>query len=275
MSADRRQEDTLEPLSAGALRDLVLALADGKRLLGMRYAGWVLGAPELEAGIACASMAQDEWGHSRLLYALLKEFGEDPERLEHAREADEYLTPEVLDHEPGSWPELVALNAFLDAAFTVQLEALRGSAHGPVAQRVEKLLDEERFHTAHAAAWVRRLARRTAGGDDGEGAALTAAAARVAPAALRWFGRETDRSAALRDAGIVNGGPGDLRARYLHRVGGLLELLGVSDAVAGTAADDAPAAGYDERRRRAAPGGPDVETLARVRGDRNRAFLLE
>ena len=37
-----------------SVRDLILALADRKRLLGMRYADWTLGAPELEAGIACA-----------------------------------------------------------------------------------------------------------------------------------------------------------------------------------------------------------------------------
>jgi 1,2-phenylacetyl-CoA epoxidase catalytic subunit len=60
-----------------AVRDLVLVLADSKRMLGMRYGQWILGAPELEAGIACASMAQDEWGHGRLLYALLRDFGED------------------------------------------------------------------------------------------------------------------------------------------------------------------------------------------------------
>ena len=67
------------------LRDLILVLADTKRLLGMRYANWILGAPELEAGIACASMAQDEWGHARLLYALLREFGDDVDALEHGR----------------------------------------------------------------------------------------------------------------------------------------------------------------------------------------------
>jgi ring-1,2-phenylacetyl-CoA epoxidase subunit PaaC len=53
------------------IRDLILIMADSKRLLGTRYAEWILGAPELETGIACASMAQDEWGHARLLYALL------------------------------------------------------------------------------------------------------------------------------------------------------------------------------------------------------------
>jgi ring-1,2-phenylacetyl-CoA epoxidase subunit PaaC len=272
----QRQAGTLAPDVAGALRDLILALADGKRLLGMRYAGWVLGAPELEAGIACASMAQDEWGHSRLLYALLKEFGDDPAQLEHFRDAEAYFTPEALDHEPGAWPELVALNAFLDAAFTVQLEALRGSAHGPLAQRVEKVLDEERFHTAHAAAWVRRLARRGGNGNDAaeERRTLADAAGRIVPVALRWLAADPERAAALREAGIVAASAADLRTRYLERVGGLLELLGASAVGAGAEAGEPPA-GFDARRRRAVPGGPDAETLARVRGDRNRVFLME
>ena len=44
--------------AARAVR-LILVLADSKRLLGMRYGQWILGA-----GLgcdACAAMAQDEW----------------------------------------------------------------------------------------------------------------------------------------------------------------------------------------------------------------------
>src|SRR5512134_3160789 len=115
-----------------AIRDLILVLADSKRLLGTRYAEWILGAPALEAGIACASMAQDEWGHGRLLYSLLKEFGDEPEKLEHGREAGEYRNIEVLDQSPETWVELVVVNALVDAAVTIQLEALRESSYAPL-----------------------------------------------------------------------------------------------------------------------------------------------
>ena len=50
--------DQIAPEPRQALRDLILALADSKRILGIRYADWVLGAPELEASIAASSMAQ-------------------------------------------------------------------------------------------------------------------------------------------------------------------------------------------------------------------------
>src|SRR5690606_24883374 len=106
-------ETTLPDAVRTGVRDLVLVLADSKRLLGMRYAEWMLGAPELEASIACSSMAQDEWGHARLLYALLRDFGDDVAHLEHGREAHDYCNIEVLDRAPGSWPGLVALNALV------------------------------------------------------------------------------------------------------------------------------------------------------------------
>ncbi|MGH7463997.1 MAG: Phenylacetic acid catabolic protein, partial [Longimicrobiales bacterium] len=143
-----KASDLSEPVRE-AVRDLILVLADSKRVLGMRYGNWMLGAPELEAGIACASMAQDEWGHARLLYALLKDFGDDVDRLEHGREAAEYRNMEVLDAEPASWPELVAVNAFVDLALTLQLKALTRSSYLPLRQRVHKLIEEEAFHSAH------------------------------------------------------------------------------------------------------------------------------
>ncbi len=71
-----------------ALERFILGLADGKRLLGVRYSDWLLGAPSIESGIAMSSMCQDEWGHARLLYAMLKELGLDPMRVEHERPAD-------------------------------------------------------------------------------------------------------------------------------------------------------------------------------------------
>src|SRR5688572_1075644 len=137
VAAAKRQRQGSDDVSA-ATRDLILVLADTKRLLGTRYAEWILGAPELEAGIACASMAQDEWGHGRLLYALLKDFGADVDQLEHGREPPEYRNLELLDSSPASWSELVVLNALVDTALTVQLEALRESTYTALRQRVGK-----------------------------------------------------------------------------------------------------------------------------------------
>jgi len=248
-----------------AVRDLILVLADSKRLLGMRYAGWILGAPELEAGIAAASMAQDEWGHGRLLYALLKEFGDDIAHIEHDREPGEYASMDVLDEEPADWPGLVALNVLADGALSAQFEALRESRHTPLRQRVAKLLDEERFHAAHGAAWFRRLANGGAATRD----ALTAAVRGVLPGVVRWFGPDSERARTLTGEGIADTAGSALRARFLAGVAPLLEEIGI--AADGEANFD----GFDETRRRTDPAGPDAALIAQVRGDKNRVFLLD
>lgn len=249
-----------------AVRDLILVLADSKRLLGMRYAGWILGAPELEAGIACASMAQDEWGHGRLLYALLKEFGEDVDALEHGRGSDQYRNVELLDDAPSDWPALVAMNVLLDGALSVQLEALRESSWTPARLRVAKMLDEERFHAAHGAAWFRRLAR----GGDAAQSALTRATDDALPVMLRWFGPDSGNTRRLAEEGVMDAPPARLRDRFVDRVNLLLTEI---DRDARTLRVDH--ADFDESSRRAKKGGPDARTIEQVRGDRNRAFLMD
>jgi ring-1,2-phenylacetyl-CoA epoxidase subunit PaaC len=249
-----------------AVRDLILVLADSKRLLGMRYGQWILGAPELEAGIACASMAQDEWGHGRLLYALLRDFGEDTDRIEHGREADAYRNIDVLDAEPRSWPELVAINALVDTALTVQLEALVHSVYVPLRQRVQKLVEEETFHQAHGAAWLRRIA---AAGEVGA-QEMHEAVARTLPAVLRWFGPDTGAARTLQEASISDAAGSDLRRRYLERIAPLLQAAGAESI-----SMEPDFADFDERMRRGSSSRPDARTIEQVRGDRNRAFLMD
>lgn len=249
-----------------AVRDLILVLADTKRLLGYRYAEWMLGAPELETGIACSSMAQDEWGHARLLYALLKAFDEDVDALEHGREPAAYCNLEVLDSPAATWPDVVALMALADVAVTVQVEALRDSSYEPLRQRVEKLVEEERFHSAHGTAWFRRLT----GAGAASRTAIRDASSGVLEPVLRWFGSDSERADGLEDAGVVAEAGSSLRARFLERVGGLLEAVDV----AGPGSHDFT--GFDEATRRSSgAAGPDEETIRKIRGDRNRAFLMD
>jgi ring-1,2-phenylacetyl-CoA epoxidase subunit PaaC len=259
--------DGLDQETRTAIRDLILVLADTKRLLGYRYAEWMLGAPELETGIACASMAQDEWGHARLLYALLKEFGDDVDRLEHARDAADYRNLELLDETPASWPEVVVLQAFADEALSVQLAALRESSYTALRQRVGKLLDEEVFHAAHGRAWCRRRAESSEAARD----ALREAVRRALPPLLAWFGPDSERARALHEGGVVGALPSALRAQFIDRVAPLVALID-GDAVPSLEPDFA---GFDEAARRSTRRGPDAETLANVRGDRNRAFLMD
>lgn len=248
------------------VRDLILVLADSKRLLGYRYAEWMLGAPELETGIALSSMAQDEWGHARLLYSLLKET-EDVDALEHGREPGEYRNIQILDGPTESWADAVVLMALVDVALSIQFDALRASSHEPLRQRVEKLLDEERFHAAHGGAWFRRMAR----GTDASASALREAVERAMEPVLRWFGPDEGPGAKLVEDAVMDATPSSLRSRFLARVRPLLAEVKLAGAY-----EAAPSLeGFDDVRRRSGDGGPDEATIQRIRGDRNRAFLMD
>lgn len=255
---------------------LLLSLADNKRLLGMRYSEWLLGAPTLEAGIACSAMAQDEWGHGRILYAMLNDFGFEPGRLEHERDASEYHSIELLDDPPPTWQELVALNFLLDSAISVQCQAMRDSRYEPLHYKMKKLIDEERFHLEHGSGWTLRMAETEAGRQ-----ALSAVFGPAVAACLRWFG-SPDGAVGVRLAehGIVDGTPDDLRGRWLALVGPSMRDAGLeiveADGAAGWAySGELDWNGWDGERRRFGPGGPDQETLAGVRGDKNRALLMD
>ncbi len=152
--AEQLPEDVRAPL-----RDLILALADSKRVLGLRYSDRMLGSPTLEAGIAASSMAQDEWGHARLTYALLGDLGDEPKALEHERPASGFRSIAALDVGVDGWPGMVAAALLVDSALSVQYAALLDSRYTPVHNRVQKLLDEERFHFQYAAGWARRIAQ--------------------------------------------------------------------------------------------------------------------
>jgi ring-1,2-phenylacetyl-CoA epoxidase subunit PaaC len=270
--ADQLPED-----ARGPLRDLILALADSKRVLGLRYSDRMLGAPTLEAGIAASSMAQDEWGHGRLTYALLGDLGDDPKVLEHERRGAEYRSPPALDAPFGSWSDMIAAGLLVDTALSVQYGALAESRYAPVRNRVQKLLDEERFHFQYAAGWARRIAAVPQLRDE-----LRASLARYLPEAVRWLGRdEAAGTRRLVEEGIVLGEPSALRARFLQRVGPVLDEIGMADALGLTQGGGGWSytgslgwSGWDDSSRRAG-GGLDEETAARARGDKNRAMLLD
>lgn len=275
-ATDARVESAAElPEDArAALRALLLALADSKRVLGLRYSDRMLGAPTLEAGIAASSMAQDEWGHARLTYALLGDFGDDPKALEHERPAGEYRSHPALDAPFDSWADTIAAGLLVDGALAAQYSALADSRYAPAQNRVQKMLDEERFHFQYAAGWTRRMAAVPAAA-----AELSESLRRYLPEALRWLGDDAaPGTRRLLEEGLVTATPSELRARFLARVAPVLAETGLAEAAGlnpgGDFAGSLDRGGWDESVRRAG-GSLDEETASRARGDKNRALLLD
>jgi phenylacetate-CoA oxygenase PaaI subunit len=254
----------LDEATRSALGRFVLSLADSKRILGIRYSDWILGAPSIEAGIAASSMCQDEWGHARLLYAMLRDLGSDPAVVEHERAAEAYASLDALDAPFPDWAAVTAGMLLVDGALTVVLGSFARGRFEPATTRVPKMLAEEEFHRSLGDAWYRRLA--------GSGSAeaqdrLRRATEEVLPPVLAWLGAADAPARLLVEAGMV-GSPAELVAAYRKDVRDCVGLLGVDvDAARGSDSWDAA--------RGRGPGHPDADAVERARGDRNRVLLVE
>ncbi len=257
---------SVEALTDGgraALERLILSLADSKRLMGIRYSDWILGSPSVETGIATSSMTQDEWGHARLLYAMLKHLDIDPVQVEHERSAEEYANLSVLDEPFDDWAALVAAMVIVDGALSVALRAFSEGAFEPARLRVPKMLAEERFHVSLGVAWYRRLAAAS----HEARSLLGSATDRQLPATLAWLGADDAASRELVELGVMPPGA-SLTTAFKASVRDVLADGDIDVDVV------EPGSEWDSARGRA-PGQPDTDSVDRARGTKNRALFVE
>ncbi len=209
-------------------------------------------------------MAQDEWGHARLLYSMLKRFGFDPFAVEHTRPAERYYSIPALDRPFADWADFVAATVVVDGALAVALESFGGGDFALARSRVPKMLAEEEYHHQFGAAWFTRLAD-----SHGEGARRVRTAARqMLPSTLAWLLPNDELYGTLvAERSVLPGA--DVRAALAERVGPTLAAAGLDPE---TIAPDRN--GWDVDRRRG-PGAPGKEAVERARGDRNRALFVE
>jgi phenylacetate-CoA oxygenase PaaI subunit len=211
--ADLALVHTLDPSTREPMRRLLLSLADNKYVLGRRYAEWCTGAPMLESAVAAAAMAQDELGHARSFYPLLRGFGMPSPMEDRGWQSQQTSAMACLDHTFTAWREFIAANLVVDAALTTLLEAARDSAYEPLRQRARKIVQEESTHWVHASGWFARL-----------GSTGRAAAERMLPDGLCWFGAANDPVvSALVRGGVLAADPDTLRARLLERLRPVLD----------------------------------------------------
>ncbi len=242
---------SLDAATRAALYALLVSLADNKYVLGRRYAEWCTGAPVLESAVAAAAMAQDELGHARSFYPLLRGFPQATatDTMEEAGwQGRPTSAMACLDARFDAWPAFVAANFLVDSALTTLFEAGVESPYEPLRQRARKILQEEAAHWLHAEGWARRLGR--------DGSSRPALAARLHATwddAFTWFGLPDDEVLGqLTAAGILAAGPGDLRDRLRQRVSPALEEAGLAGALL---ARTLPWERWDPRERRLRPAG--------------------
>lgn len=254
------------------IRTTLIAVSDTKLLLGYHYGEWTFGPPAIEAGIAACSMAQEEFGHTRLLNRILdREFDVEIDPLADTRPPEAFASIAFLDRPFGHWGDVVAANAVVDQAISMELHAFDGGEWEPLARVTPKLLLEEKFHHAHADGWARLIEKQGGDGRD----ALRRSMTRAIRAVAAFFG-PPGHDAALVEAGAKRLADDELRDRLLGRIARLLEdpaevgLEAHGDAWA--LADPVDWDAWDEARRRVDGGGPLQEMLDELRGTKNVAF---
>ena len=207
--------EDLAPEVRKLLADWLVAMSDSKHVLGLRYAEWCTGAPELEADIAASAMAQFELGHARVLRGVLADLPEDPRDASRDSDPATWYSNAALDAPFADWTELVVANALVDTLLTVNLRAALEGSFRPLTQRLRKVLAEEEYHAVHAGAWVRRLAQGPPSTIDRLGAATGA----VWPGCLAWFGPPQGNGLdELHEAGVLAAGAAGLRRGWLDAV---------------------------------------------------------
>jgi 1,2-phenylacetyl-CoA epoxidase catalytic subunit len=225
------------------MASLVGSLADNKAVLGRRYAEWGVSAPTLESAVAAAAMAQDEMGHARSTYPVLKALG--------AEAGDEGLDGRgnhlaILDDELPDWMAFIAANLLIDGVLTTFVAACVDSSITPMAQRAKKILQEEGSHKVHAEAWARRLCR--AGG--GQRRVFLEHVHETWEHAARWGGPPGDAGyAAAIDAGFLSTDAAQQREQVRAW---LVELL-AGEGVDVSLPEPADWSGWDAERRRWTP----------------------
>ncbi len=214
----------LSPDLQTELRNFLMALAETKRALGLHYAEWCDRAPRLEAGVAASAMAQDQLGQARVLYSVIQQFPNAPGNLDDETRPHTFnLT--YLDRPFPNWTTFVVANLLIGAMVTGTEAALADSRFVPLRSRMPKMLDEERFHWTHAEGWFKHLQTL------GETFQLEQVQAieEILPQALCWFGDA--QHTRLADEKIIACEPGELRERYLERVGPLVLASAARDLV--------------------------------------------
>ena len=210
--------ETFSPATKEAIYSLLARLADNKYALGRQYAEWCSGAPTLDSAVAAAAMAQDELGHARAIYPLLRTLNpaagaeNEPETRTHP------LTLSFLRTPFAGWEDFVAANFLIDSAMSLIFAAGQNSTYEPLAGRSRKVLQEEQMHAMHGDAWVRRLARQ--GG--AVRLALEASLRRAWGETLCWLG-PAGESGTLADNRILDASPDALRERLLAIIGPTLD----------------------------------------------------
>ncbi|MBX6349893.1 MAG: phenylacetate-CoA oxygenase subunit PaaC [Clostridia bacterium] len=215
------------------MRHVLLSLADDELVLGHRDSEWTAFAPFIEEDVALASIAQDELSHAAVYLRLLAEAEpdapedeRDPDRLTFLRGPEAFRNARLLERPNGDWAYTCVRHLAYDLFDDLRLKALARSGYRPLAEAVDRLAREERYHLVHGRTWLARLGE--AEGEARERLALAVGAVMADAPGLFEESPEDELAVA---AGIVPAGPAALAAPWAEAMRAELAPIGLADRV--------------------------------------------
>ncbi len=139
--------------------DVLLQLADDELILGWRDSEWTGIAPDLEEDVAFSSIAQNEIGHARALYALAaRDLGTTADELAFDRRPDEYRCAPLVERRfVPEWARTITRHWLYETADELRIDELKRSGDPELEGLAAKIDREEAYHRIHAEMWLDRL----------------------------------------------------------------------------------------------------------------------
>lgn len=200
--------------------DLLLYLADTNLAAGTQYGLWVERSPSVEEQISLSSMSQDKLGHARAYYQLLAQAYEaDTVALQFDRSVDEMAWNPAWIVPIPDWPHLVLGQVLFSRGLLIDAQAVEAGTDA--AGLLNKLRQEEAWHTRHGDAWLASLT------SDGITEEVQASFDDLWPYACTFFGaRDVERFPEDLEAGRRTATDAEIREAYLAEIVPLLEDAG-------------------------------------------------
>ena len=197
----------------------LLCLADSKWTLGHWYIKVMLNCRTLTDATAFAGMAQDELGHTRVLFKHLEENYQLPEhQLEFGRSPPEVHNMELLDKPPANRGDFMLAAHLAEAALWHFLATFKQGSNAELSGMVRHFGKESQFHRLNLLGWIKSL-------QPPEEAQMIGSLSERLPLAVRWF-HEADKDV-LFEAGVRTSSIADARRAFIEGpVKELLTLLG-------------------------------------------------
>lgn len=165
--------DELPPLYKKHLMNLLWMQGDSEYSGALGYMPWIEKAPDVKEKVLVAQITKDEMRHSQVIYKMLRDLGEDPEKhientdmgwkleeddvnIGFKRMKDDYRV-NIFYYQIKYWEDFILFNFLMDRAAGHQLEDTLHSSYLPWKKGIEGIYKEEVFHVTHGDTNIKKL----------------------------------------------------------------------------------------------------------------------